>query len=327
MKLKSNWTIEAISNIYFTPLLELIQYAGDIHRKFHISNEIQICTLLSIKTGGCTEDCSYCSQASRYNTGLKTESLLSIKKVLEYATIAKNAGSTRFCMGAAWKEVRNNRDFELVLKMIKGVKKLGLEVCGTLGMASEEQISKMKSAGLYAYNHNIDTSKNYYSNIISTHNHSDRMKTLENIRNAGVTICSGGIIGMGENDEDRIKMLYSLATLEKHPESVPINALVPIEGTPLENMPTVKSWDMIRMIATARIIMPKSMVRLSAGRLSMSKETQALCFLAGANSIFSGEKLLTTPNPEINDDKDLFDILGLKPRPSNIRQKLKPISN
>ena len=209
---------------------------------------------------------------------------------------------------------KNNKDFDNVIKMIKGVNELGLEVCSTLGMATEEQITRMKNAGLHAYNHNIDTSKEYYSNIISTHTHEDRMKTLKNIRNAGVTICSGGIIGMGETDQDRIEMLYSLATLKKHPESVPINSLVSIKGTPLEDKEEVNTWDMIRMISTSRIIMPKSIIRLSAGRLSMSDEAQALCFLAGANSIFSGEKLLTTPNPSSNKDKELFKILGLKPK-------------
>ena len=319
--IRSDWTIEEISNIYHKPLIELIQQANNVHNQFHKLGEVQICTLLSIKTGGCTEDCAYCSQAARYNTGLETESLLSYDNVLEAANRAKNAGSTRFCMGAAWKEVRNNRDFDSVIEMIKGVNELGLEVCGTLGMATEEQISKMKIAGLHAYNHNVDTSEEYYSDIISTHTHTDRLETLKNIRNAGVTICSGGIIGMGESDTDRVKMLYSLATLEIHPESVPINALVSIDGTPLEDRPLVSSWEMVRMIATARIIMPKSMVRLSAGRLSMSQEAQALCFLAGANSIFSGEKLLTTPNPGLNEDQQLFELLGLTPRPSHKEEK------
>jgi len=317
MNLKSNWTLDEISKIYHTSLFELIQNANKIHQENHTSSEVQICTLLSIKTGGCTEDCSYCSQAARYNTGLNTESLLSYDEVMKSANLAKNAGSTRFCMGAAWKEVRDNRDFDKVLKMIEGVSELGLEVCGTLGMATEDQISKMKEAGLHAYNHNVDTSEEYYSDIITTHTHDDRMETLKNIRNAGVTICSGGIIGMGETDEDRIKMIHSLATIEKHPESVPINALVSIKGTPLEKQKEVNTWDMIRMISTARITMPKSMVRLSAGRLSMSKEAQTLCFLAGANSIFSGEKLLTTPNPGVNEDQELFNILGLSPRPSH----------
>ena len=325
MQMRSDWSIQEISNIFHKPLLKLIQKASDIHREFHTANEVQVCTLLSIKTGGCTEDCAYCSQAARYNTGLEIKSLLTLENVIEFAHRAKDAGSTRFCMGAAWKEVRDNRDFDLVLEMIKEVSSLGLEVCGTLGMATEEQILKMKSAGLHAYNHNVDTSDDFYTDIISTHTHNDRMKTLENIRNAGVTVCSGGIIGMGETDDDRIKMLYSLATLEKHPESVPINALVSIEGTPLENQAPVNTWDMIKMIATARIIMPSSMVRLSAGRLSMSKEAQALCFLAGANSIFSGEKLLTTPNPGINEDHELFNLLGLKPRPSYKEQISEPI--
>lgn len=314
MSIRSDWTIKEIKRIYHTPLFELIQNSNRIHQDNHILGEVQICTLLSIKTGGCSEDCSYCSQSARYKTGLNAESLLTYEQVIKSAKIAKDLGSTRFCMGAAWKEVKNNKDFDNVIKMIKGVNELGLEVCSTLGMATEEQITRMKNAGLYAYNHNIDTSKEYYSNIISTHTHEDRMKTLKNIRNAGVTICSGGIIGMGETDQDRIEMLYSLATLKKHPESVPINSLVSIKGTPLEDKEEVNTWDMIRMISTSRIIMPKSIIRLSAGRLSMSDEAQALCFLAGANSIFSGEKLLTTPNPASNKDKELFKILGLKPK-------------
>ncbi len=314
MSIRSDWTIKEIKKIYHTPLFELIQNSNRIHQDNHIPGEVQICTLLSIKTGGCSEDCSYCSQSARYKTGLNSESLLTYEQVIKSAKIAKDLGSTRFCMGAAWKEVKNNKDFDNVIKMIKGVNELGLEVCSTLGMATEEQITRMKNAGLHAYNHNIDTSKEYYSNIISTHTHEDRMKTLKNIRNAGVTICSGGIIGMGETDQDRIEMLYSLATLKKHPESVPINSLVSIKGTPLEDKDEVNTWDMIRMISTSRIIMPKSIIRLSAGRLSMSDEAQALCFLAGANSIFSGEKLLTTPNPASNKDKELFKILGLKPK-------------
>ena len=314
MSIRSDWTIKEIKKIYHTPLFELIQNSNRIHQDNHILGEVQICTLLSIKTGGCSEDCSYCSQSARYKTGLNAESLLTYEQVIKSAKMAKDLGSTRFCMGAAWKEVKNNKDFDNVIKMIKGVNELGLEVCSTLGMATEEQITRMKNAGLHAYNHNIDTSKEYYSNIISTHTHEDRMKTLKNIRNAGVTICSGGIIGMGETDQDRIEMLYSLATLKKHPESVPINSLVSIKGTPLEDKEEVNTWDMIRMISTSRIIMPKSIIRLSAGRLSMSDEAQALCFFAGANSIFSGEKLLTTPNPASNKDKELFKILGLKPK-------------
>ena len=314
MSTRSDWTIKEIKKIYHTPIFKLIQNSNRIHQDNHIPGEVQICTLLSIKTGGCSEDCSYCSQSARYKTGLNAESLLTYEQVIKSAKIAKDLGSTRFCMGAAWKEVKNNKDFDNVIEMIKGVNELGLEVCSTLGMATEEQITRMKNAGLYAYNHNIDTSKEYYSNIISTHTHEDRMKTLKNIRNAGVTICSGGIIGMGETDQDRIEMLYSLATLKKHPESVPINALVSIKGTPLEDKKEVNTWDMIRMISTSRILMPRSIIRLSAGRLSMSDEAQALCFLAGANSIFSGEKLLTTPNPDSNKDKELFKILGLKPK-------------
>jgi len=277
---------------------------------------VQVCTLLSIKTGGCPEDCSYCPQAARYHTNVKAEKLMEVETVLHSAREAKDSGSTRFCMGAAWRELRDNRDFDKVIDMIKGVNEMGMEVCCTLGMITEEQAGKLKDAGLYAYNHNLDTSEEFYDEIISTRTYDDRLKTLYNVRKTGISVCSGGIIGMGETTEDRIGMLHTLATLPEHPESVPVNALVPVEGTPLENQPKVPVWDMLRMIATARIIMPKAMVRLSAGRVRMSFEEQALCFLAGANSIFAGEKLLTTPNPEVDMDKELFQVLSIKPRAS-----------
>jgi biotin synthase len=313
---RNNWTIEEIQSIYKTPLLELIFNAAALHRKYNDTSEVQVCTLLSIKTGGCSEDCSYCPQATRYNTGVEVHSLLKKEIVVEYAQKAKDAGSTRFCMGAAWREVRNNKDFDHVLEMVKEVNKLGMEVCCTLGMLTEEQAQKLADAGLYAYNHNLDTSKEHYSEIITTRTYEDRLETLDNVRKAGVTVCCGGIIGLGETHEDRIKMLHTLATMPEHPESVPINALVPIKGTPLENNIKVDIWDMVRMIATARILMPRTMVRLSAGRTDMSIAEQALCFMAGANSIFAGDKLLTTPNPSFDDDNAMFQLLGLKPRES-----------
>jgi biotin synthase len=315
--IRNNWTREEIASIYSMPVLDLIYKAATVHREFHDSNEVQVCTLLSVKTGGCPEDCSYCPQAARYHTNVKVHKLLSVDEVINKALEAKEAGSTRFCMGAAWREVRDNRDFDNVIEMVKGVNMLGMEVCCTLGMLTPEQAIKLKEAGLYAYNHNLDTSEEFYGDIITTRNYSDRLDTLENVRKAKISVCSGGIIGLGEMESDRIGMLHTLSTLSEHPESVPVNALVPVEGTPLEDQPRVSIWEMIRMIATARIIMPKAMVRLSAGRVRMSLEEQALCFMAGANSIFAGDKLLTTPNPGYIADKEMFQVLQLKPRQSH----------
>ena len=314
--LRTNWTREEIEKIYNSPILELIYEAATVHRKYNDPSEVQVCTLLSIKTGGCPEDCAYCPQAARYNTGVDVHKLLEVDTVINSARQAKESGSTRFCMGAAWREVRDNKDFDKVIDMVKGVADLGLEVCCTLGMLSEKQAERLKDAGLYAYNHNLDTSEENYDDIISTRNYGDRLETLQNVRNAKISGCSGGIIGLGETTTDRVSMLHTLSTLPQHPESVPVNALVPVEGTPLEDQPRVPIWDMVRMIATARIIMPKSQVRLSAGRLQMNMEEQALCFLAGASSIFAGEKLLTTPNPEEDMDKQMFQVLNLKPRKS-----------
>jgi biotin synthase len=311
---RNNWSIEEIYDIYNMPLLELVFKAATVHKRFNDTAEVQVCTLLSIKTGGCTEDCAYCPQAARYNTGVNVHALMKKDEVLSYAQKAKDAGSTRFCMGAAWREVRDNKDFDRVIDMVKGVNEMGMEVCCTLGMLTETQAQKLADAGLYAYNHNLDTSSEYYTEIITTRTYNDRLQTLDNVRKAGVSVCCGGIIGLGETHEDRIKMLHTLSTMPEHPESVPINALVAIAGTPLENNDKVDVWDMIRMIATARILMPKSMVRLSAGRTSMSISEQALCFMAGANSIFAGDKLLTTPNPSFEEDDAMFQILGLKPR-------------
>lgn len=314
--LRNDWTKEEIKNIYHSPILDLMYRAATAHRQFNDPQEVQVCTLLSIKTGGCPEDCAYCPQAARYQTGVEVHKLLEVDDVLANAQSAKEGGSTRFCMGAAWREVRDNSDFDKVLDMVKGINQMGMEVCCTLGMLTEEQAHKLKEAGLYAYNHNLDTSEEYYDEIISTRKYDDRLETLENVRKSGISVCSGGIIGMGETDEDRITMLHTLSTLPEHPESVPVNALVAVPGTPLEEQKRVSVWEMVRMIATARILMPKAMVRLSAGRLEMPISEQALCFMAGANSIFAGEKLLTTPNPERNQDDEMFQVLNLKPRAS-----------
>ncbi|MEO6219302.1 MAG: biotin synthase BioB [Ginsengibacter sp.] len=324
---RNNWTKEEISEIYTSPLLELIFKAATIHREFHATGEVQVCTLLSIKTGGCPEDCAYCPQAARYNTGLDVQALMKKEEVLAYAEKAKIAGSTRFCMGAAWREVRDNRDFDRVLEMVEGVNELGMEVCCTMGMLTEEQAKKLYDAGLYAYNHNVDTSEEHYGDIITTRTYNDRLKTLGNVRKAGISVCSGGIIGLGETYEDRIGMLHTLATLPEHPGSVPINALVRVKGTPLQNNPKVDIWDMIKMIATTRVIMPQAMVRLSAGRSEMSIAEQALCFMAGANSIFSGDKLLTTPNPAFDEDNAMFHLLGLKPREAFKDEQVNELAN
>jgi len=312
--IRNNWTVEEIQEIYNQQLMELVFRAASVHRENNQYNEVQVCTLLSIKTGGCSEDCAYCPQAARYSTGVDVHALMQTDEVLSYARKAAEAGSTRFCMGAAWREVRDNRDFDRVLEFVQEVNNLGMEVCCTLGMLTSDQAKKLADAGLYAYNHNLDTSPEYYGEIISTRTYADRLQTLEHVRKAGISVCCGGIVGLGETHHDRIQMLHTLATMPEHPESVPINALVSIKGTPLENQPKVDIWDMVRMIATARILMPKAMVRLSAGRTSMSVAEQAMCFMAGANSIFAGEKLLTTPNPSFDEDNAMFELLGLKPR-------------
>ena len=314
--IRNDWSRREVEKIYHSPILDLVYRSATMHREFHESGEVQVCTLLSVKTGGCPEDCAYCPQAARYHTDVEVHKLLEVEEVIQNAREAKANGSTRFCMGAAWREVKDNKDFDKILEMVKGVNQLDLEVCCTLGMLTEDQARKLKDAGLYAYNHNLDTSEDYYQEIITTRNFKDRLDTVDNVRRAKISVCSGGIIGMGESDDDRIGMLLTLATLPDHPESVPVNALVPVEGTPLADQPRVSVWEMLRMIATARIIMPKAMVRLSAGRVRMSIEEQALCFLAGANSIFSGDKLLTTPNNERVMDEEMFQVLNLKPRAS-----------
>jgi len=322
---RTDWTLDEINEIYHQPLLDLVYQAATVHRNWHPASEVQVCTLLSVKTGGCPEDCSYCGQAARYHTDIKVKALMSKEEVVSIAQRAKDAGSSRFCMAAAWREVRDNKDFDRILEMVEGVNDLGLEVCCTLGMLTEDQARRLQEAGLYAYNHNLDSSENYYEEIISTRTFNDRLNTIGNVRKAGISVCSGGIIGLGETHEDRIGMLRTLATMPKHPESVPVNALARVKGTPLADLPKIDTWEMVRMIATARILMPASIVRLSAGRAEMNEEEQAWCFMAGANSIFTSESetLLVTPNPGLKQDKEMFDHLGLKPM---VRGKQKAVS-
>jgi biotin synthase len=311
---KHNWTKEEIIAIYNKPMMDLLFEAATIHREYHDPNVVQVSTLVSIKTGGCSEDCGYCPQAARYNTGVEGNNLMSVNQVKEQAIQAKSGGSSRVCMGAAWRNVKDGPEFDQVLEMVRTINKMDMEVCCTLGMITENQAQRLSEAGLYAYNHNLDTSEDYYKEVISTRGFEDRLQTIENVRKTSVTVCSGGIIGMGESIEDRAGMLVALSTLNPQPESVPINALVAVEGTPMENEKPVEIWEMIRMVATTRIVMPNTQVRLSAGRMNMSREGQAMCFFAGANSIFAGDKLLTTPNPDVNEDMKMFDLLGLKPQ-------------
>jgi biotin synthase len=311
--MRTPWTRQNISAIYHRPLMDLLFEAQQTHRQFHTPNEVQMCRLLSIKTGGCPEDCGYCPQSAHYDTGVEREHLLDVRAVRAAAAQAQAAGATRFCMGAAWREAPQGRQFESVLESVRAVADLGMEVCCTLGMLSLNQAAMLKEAGLTAYNHNLDTSPEFYGKIISTRNYQDRLNTIAAVRNAGITVCCGGIVGMGESDEDRIGLLHQLATLDPQPESVPINMLVRASGTPLASQPDLDPLIMVRTIATARIVMPRSMVRLAAGRRQMSRESICLCFLAGANSIFCGEKLLTTLNPLPDEDAELMATLGLKP--------------
>jgi biotin synthase len=295
------------------PLLLLIDRSRAVHLAHHPATEVELCTLLSVKTGGCSEDCGYCSQSSHYATGVRPQRMLHVEQVLAAARRAKQLGSTRFCMGAAWRDAKDGPAFERVLDMIRGVKAIGIEACVTLGMLSAEQARRLKDAGLDAYNHNLDTSRERYGSIVSTHTYDERLATLSAVRAAGITVCSGGVIGMGESIDDRCEMLRTLASLEPPPESVPINALVPVPGTPLADVPRVDPIDVIRMIACARVLMPSARVRLSAGRREMPREAQILAIYAGANSIFFGETLLTTPNPDTGDDRELLRITGLTP--------------
>ncbi|HKQ68373.1 MAG TPA: biotin synthase BioB [Polyangiaceae bacterium] len=311
MAVRHDYTLGEVRALYDLPLFELIDRAREVHLAHHPKGAVQLCTLLSVKTGGCPEDCAYCPQSSHYETPVSGEKMLSVGDVLGAAERARSAGATRFCMGAAWREVKEGPAFDRVIDMIRGVKGMGLEACCTLGMLTEEQARRLKEAGLDAYNHNVDTSRDNYRSIISTRTYDDRLVTLRAVRKAGITVCTGGIIGMGESIDDRCKMLVELASLDPHPESVPINALVRVEGTPLESLPPVDPLDLVRMIACARLLMPSAMVRLSAGRTEIPREAQLMCLYAGANSIFYGDKLLTTPNPEKDDDASLLREAGL----------------
>lgn len=300
--------------------MELLYQAASEHRQHHDPNTVQVSTLLSIKTGGCPEDCGYCPQAARYHTDIEGNDLMSVQQVKAQALRAKSSGSSRVCMGAAWRNVKDGPEFDQVLEMVRTINKLDMEVCCTLGMVTENQAQRLAEAGLYAYNHNLDTSEDYYKDVISTRAFKDRLDTISNVRKTNVTVCSGGIIGMGETLDDRAGMLVALATLDPQPESVPINALVAVEGTPMEDVEPISIWEMIRMVATTRIVMPKTQVRLSAGRTEMSREGQAMCFFAGANSIFAGDKLLTTPNPDVNQDMEMFALLGLNPQKAFVKK-------
>jgi len=316
--IRHDWALSEVTAIHALPLLELVHRAQGVHREHFGDNKVQLCSLLSVKTGGCPEDCAYCPQAARYHTGVEAEPLMEVGEVLSAARKARAAGATRFCMGAAWREVKDGPQFERVLEMVRSVKQLGMEACCTLGMLTGEQARRLKEAGLDAYNHNLDTSREKYGDIITTRAYEDRLRTLEQVRAAGIGVCCGGIIGMGESVEDRCELLRTLAAQDPHPESVPINMLVRVRGTPLAEAPRVGTLDMVRMIATARILMPRAMVRLSAGRQQMCEEAQLLCMMAGANSVFFGEKLLTTGNPEYEQDMALFEAAGiapLEPRP------------
>jgi biotin synthase len=311
--IRHDYTVAEVRALHDLPLPTLVHRAQTVHQEHHRPDEVQLCSLLSVKTGGCPEDCAYCPQSSRHEGGVGAERMMTTAEVLDAAERARAAGATRFCMGAAWREVKDGPAFESVLEMVRGVRGLGMEACVTLGMLSDEQAQKLGEAGLTAYNHNLDTSREFYGRIITTRTYEDRLRTLASVRRAGVTVCSGGIIGMGESIADRCAMLATLASLDPHPESVPVNALVAVEGTPLAERPPVDPLELVRMIATARILMPAAKVRLSAGRLSLSRESQLLCFLAGANSIFYGEKLLTTGNPDVEADQALLRDAGLRP--------------
>jgi len=315
---RHDWTLPEVRAIHDLPLLELVYRAQTVHRATFGDPKVQLCSLLSIKTGGCPEDCAYCPQAARYHTGVQAERLMETGDVLDAARRARAAGATRFCMGAAWREVKDGPQFDRVLEMVRGVRAMGMEACVTLGMLSNEQARRLKEAGLSAYNHNLDTSPEFYGEIITTRDYQDRLRTLAAVREAGIGVCSGGILGLGESIDDRCQLLRTLANQEVHPESVPINALVAVPGTPLENQTPVAPVEMVRAIATARILMPGAMVRLSAGRMQMSQEGQLLCMMAGANSLFFGEKLLTTGNPEYADDIALLEGAGLKPLEPNL---------
>jgi biotin synthase len=322
LQCRHDWALAEVRELFDEarmPLMDLVFRAAQVHRQFHDSSEVQVCKLISIKTGGCPEDCAYCSQSARYETEIQAQPLMAKEEVLEIARRAKDSGVTRVCMGAAWREVRDNAQFDRVLDMVRDVTAMGLEVCCTLGMLSEHQAKRLEEAGLYAYNHNLDTSAEYYETIITTRTFQDRLDTLANVRKTNVTVCCGGIMGLGESVDDRVSMLHTLATMDPHPESVPVNVLSKVPGTPLAKNADVPIWETVRMIATARILMPRAVVRLSAGRHKMSFSDQALCFMAGANSIFSSEsKMMLTravPCADYDADRAMLDVMGLKMRP------------
>jgi biotin synthase len=317
--IRHDWTIEEIEGIYTAPLPELVFRAQTVHREHHCPDEVQGCMLLSIKTGGCPEDCAYCPQSAHYRTGVTRTDLTTLDELTIAARQARDQGATRFCMGAAWRDVPDGAQFEQVLAMVRVVRDLGLEACCTLGMLTDEQADRLAAAGLTAYNHNLDSSPEFYGRIITTRTYDDRLATLARVRRAGITVCCGGIIGMGEDRLVRYGLLQRLASLDPHPESVPINLLVRVEGTPLASLPPEDPFELVRTIASARVLMPASFVRLSAGRLSLTDEAQALCFLAGANSVFLGDRLLTTPNPDASHDERLFDRLGMRLTPASGR--------
>jgi biotin synthase len=313
LSVRHDWTLAEVRALHDLPLLDLVHRAQTVHRQAFRGDEVQLCSLLSVKTGGCPEDCAYCPQSARYDTGVEATPLMAVADVLAAARRAREAGATRFCMGAAWREVRDGPQFEDVLAMVRGVRALGLEACCTLGMLTDSQARRLAEAGLTAYNHNLDTSRERYGDIVTTRDYDDRLETLRRVRAAGITVCSGGILGMGETVDDRCELLRTLASQDPHPESVPVNALVAVPGTPLAGRPPVSTVEMVRAIATARLLMPRAMVRLSAGRLAMNAEAQLLCMMAGANSIFFGERLLTTANPSYAEDLALLEAAGVRP--------------
>lgn len=323
MSIRYDWTLEELKELYTMPLLELISKSNHLHHQFNKPAEVQVCSLISIKTGGCPEDCKYCAQSSRYQTSVSAQPMMQYEAVLDEAKKAVQRGVTRVCLGAAWREVRDSKQFEEVLRMVKGITDLGVEVCCTLGMLKEEQAKRLKEAGLYSYNHNLDSSEKFYKTIITTRTYQDRLNTLDIAEKANLSVCCGGILGMGEDPIDRLELLLTLCRRNPHPESVPINRLSQIPGTPLEDQPKISIWEMIRAISVARIVLPEAMIRLSAGRIEMSYEQQALCFLAGANSIFAGDKLLTVANTPIDKDEEMFQLLGLKKRPAFAKGCLK----
>lgn len=313
MKIRSDWKKEEIREIHDNPLLELIYRAASVHRAYHPVNKMQVCNLISIKTGGCPEDCKYCPQSVRYKTEVKATPLMKEEEIFDQAKQAVASGATRVCLATAWRAPRDGAQFDLVLRVIRRIADLGVQVCCTLGILTELQAERLREAGLYAYNHNLDTSQEFYPSIITTRTYEDRIRTLDLVQKKGLSVCCGGIIGMGESVDDRVSLIHTLATRNPHPASFPLNFLIPVKGTPLEDQSPLPIWDMVRVVATARIAMPRTMIRLTAGRLQRSVEEQTLCFLAGANSIFSGEKLLTQPNPEFDVDKKMFELLGIEP--------------